>query len=103
MSSSGMSTRRREELLYQVLGSRIKMQREGRFTQGELADVVGASRTSITNLESGRQRPPLHLLLRIAEALDCELRDILPLRSELGSQAHDGTASEVRVMGDLTP
>lgn len=95
---------RYETLMYQLVGRRIRNLRQNRFTQEELADLVDVSRTSITNLESGQQRPPLHLLLRIASALDCELHDLLPTRKALGLTATSQSKSrEVRVIGDLTP
>ena len=59
------------EPCYRMLGSRIEMIRETLgMTQLELAHKCeGLTRTSIANLEAGRQRIPLHKVELIALAL----------------------------------
>ncbi|WP_305787839.1 helix-turn-helix domain-containing protein [Symbioplanes lichenis] len=58
------------DLFYIEVGKRIRDARNAaRITQAELADAVGLTRTSITNLEAGRQRMPLHLFAAIARRL----------------------------------
>lgn len=47
-------------------------------SQDDLAKAVSLTRTSITNLESGRQQVPLHTLYAIAENLHCHVFDLLP-------------------------
>lgn len=81
-----------DDLLYRSLGSRIRSFREqasganGRMTQGELAAAVGLERTSITNIEKGVQKVPLHTLFRIGKALSVSVGDLLadiePVRVE---------------------
>lgn len=64
--------------LYDRVGERIRAVREGRgVTQQQLADAAGLTRTSITNVEAGRQRTPLHVLLAISQALDVPLTGLL--------------------------
>lgn len=75
-------TDRLETMLYRLIGERVRARR-GDLTQTQLADRVGLGRTSITNLESGAQRMPLHYLVRIAESLDCDVCDLVPSREEL--------------------
>lgn len=48
------------------------------MTQAELADATDELRTSITNIEAGRQRAPLHVLYRICAAVHAEISDFLP-------------------------
>ena len=48
------------------------------MTQERLGTLVGLSRTSITNIEKGRQHVPLHQLYRIADALDVTPTMLLP-------------------------
>ena len=85
-----------EDRLYRLIGERVR-RRRGDLTQNALADRIGLGRTSITNLESGTQRIPLHYLWRIAEALGCEVSDLIPTRAELedqGSRIVLGTTGE---------
>jgi transcriptional regulator with XRE-family HTH domain len=64
--------------LYDALGRRIQAAREERgVTQQQLADAAGLTRTSITNVEAGRQRTPLHVLVAISQALDVPLLALL--------------------------
>ena len=73
-----------ETLLYQLLGERIRGRRdELRFSQETLAQALGLVRTSITNIESGTQRPPVHLLYAIAEALHIEVQTLFPSGREV--------------------
>lgn len=72
-----------EERLYSSLGARIKQLREGgegrrRMTQAELAQFVGLERTSITNIEKGTQKVPLHILYRICEVFNVDIISLLP-------------------------
>lgn len=70
--------------VYRELGARIRRYRvEAGLSQAALAGAVNASRTSIANLEAGRQRPPLHVLYQIAGKLERPLADLLPSLAEL--------------------
>jgi transcriptional regulator with XRE-family HTH domain len=54
-------------------------QRKARgLSQKELAELTGTTQSAIARLESGGRPPRIDTLLRIAEALDCEL--IIDLR-----------------------
>jgi len=48
------------------------------LTQDGLAKLVGLTRTSITNLEQGRQKCLLHTLSEIAAALQVEPAALIP-------------------------
>ena len=68
-----------ETLLYNLIGTTIKQQRrKADMTQEQLADAVGVLRTSITNIEAGRQKLPLHVLYEVCIALGVEIATILP-------------------------
>jgi len=72
-----------EERLYSSLGAKIKQLREGgegrkRMTQAELAQLVGLERTSITNIEKGVQKVPLHILYRVCEVFNVDIIAVLP-------------------------
>jgi predicted transcriptional regulator len=47
--------------------------KELELSQAELADLVGTTQSAIARLESGGRPPRIDTLLRIADALDCDL------------------------------
>ncbi len=81
-----------ERRLFKEVGQKIRQLREAqtggraRLTQAELAEMVGLERTSITNVERGNQKVPLHVLYRICEALRAPVSDLMPRVDEV--QAH---------------
>lgn len=68
-----------QEDLYKAVGQQIRRIREERqLTQSELASLVSLTRSSITNIEQGRQKLLLHTLYDIATALAVKPSDLLP-------------------------
>jgi transcriptional regulator with XRE-family HTH domain len=53
------------------------------MTQSDLARRVDLSRTSIANIENGRQRVLLHQLYKFADVLQVEPLELLPERSAI--------------------
>ncbi|OLE01627.1 MAG: hypothetical protein AUG91_00790 [Actinobacteria bacterium 13_1_20CM_4_69_9] len=52
------------------------------FSQRQLAEIVGTTQSAIARLERGGRPPRIDTLLRIADALDCDLVvDLRPRRS----------------------
>lgn len=67
------------ERVYAELGKRISAKRKERdLSQIELAQHVALTRTSISNIENGRQHLPIHQLYRFAEVLECSVHELLP-------------------------
>lgn len=66
--------------LYKRFGKLVQLHRKRLpdMTQDRLASLVGLSRTSITNIEQGRQHVSLHQLYAIAEALKVQPDVLLP-------------------------
>lgn len=63
---------------YVLLGARIKARREEiHVRQAELADSIGLSRTSVTNIERGRQRIFLDQFDDICRALNVSPAEII--------------------------
>lgn len=63
---------------YEDLGRAIRARREAlEITQAELGVRIGLSRTSVTNIECGRQRLLIDQFCRLAEVLRCERDDLL--------------------------
>ena len=68
-----------DDRIYRVFGSRLREIREqADVTQEELARRVDLSRTSITNIEKGRQRILLHQLVDFADALKVPASELMP-------------------------
>ena len=64
---------------YRQIGENIRNGRIRRkLSQDTLAKLVGLTRTSLTNIESGRQHPPLHTFCDIAGQLQVNVMDLLP-------------------------
>ena len=71
------------ERLYKLVGRKVaKQRRERDLTQTQFAYRCGFARGTIANIESGRQRPTLHTLWSIADALSVDLRSLLPSPEE---------------------
>lgn len=67
------------QALYRHIGAAVRQRREAlAMTQTQLATAAGVLRTSIVNLEAGRQRVPLHTLYAICAVLGLELAEVLP-------------------------
>lgn len=70
------------ERFYAEVGNLIRKARSDRsITQEDLGGAVSLTRTSITNIEKGRQRLPLHTFTRIAVALGVEVTQLLPIQT----------------------
>lgn len=82
--------------IYLIIGQRVRRERGTRgLSQEQLARSVGLSRTSMTNIEAGRQRISVHVLYSIARALAVEPRDLLPLLDELSPSTPLGELEDV--------
>lgn len=71
------------EAVYQDVGRRIEFLRaDKRISQSELGRRLQhpLTRAAISNIEGGRQRVLVHVLLEIADVLDVDAREILPNR-----------------------
>jgi transcriptional regulator with XRE-family HTH domain len=65
--------------LYEEFGNELRSARgSSGLTQEQLAGQVGLTRTSITNIEAGRQQVSLHQLYQLAAAVGKRPADLLP-------------------------
>ena len=67
---------------YRLIGTNIRNAR-GAMSQKELAEKIGLIRTSVSNIESGKQRLSIAKLFEISFALDVDVYDLLPQNDEL--------------------
>ena len=62
-----------------TVGDMIALRRKDMgLTQQELASTVGVSRPQVANIESGRHDPPISAIRRYADALECNVKDLIP-------------------------
>jgi transcriptional regulator with XRE-family HTH domain len=63
-----------DEGFYLGVARQVTEQRQARgLSQRELAELTGTTQSAIARLESGTRPPKIDTLLRVANALDCEL------------------------------
>ena len=82
---------------YKEFGRLVREAREEakpKLTQDRLASTVGLSRTSITNIESGKQHIPLHVLYAIAEGIGVTPARLLP---DVAFAVGDGTPLTAKI------
>lgn len=64
---------------YKALGANIRAERRKKgMTQAQLAMNVGLTRTSVTNMEMGRQPIYVHVLAKMAFSLRASMETLLP-------------------------
>lgn len=88
-----------DDRIYRVFGSRLREIREqADVTQEELARRVDLSRTSITNIEKGRQRILLHQLVDFADALKVPASELMPKTEPGGEELREDVAKIVEAL-----
>ena len=78
-----MRRRPETERLYELVGRKVEQQRrEAKLSQTQLAQRCGLARGSIANIERGSQRATLHTLWALADALNVDMRFLVPSPNE---------------------
>ena len=73
-------------MLYKEFGRRLHdARKKAELNQGDLAERVHLSRTSITNIEKGRQHISLYQLYLLSAALGLEPHDLLPEKNTISA------------------
>lgn len=68
-----------DDSLYKEIGQRVKKARRRKgLSQDDLADHIGLSRSSISNIENGNHSVLVHVLYDMAKALEISTVDLLP-------------------------
>lgn len=74
-------------VLYEIIGHRIsELRKLNNHNQQQLADKIGLGRSSIANIESGRQQVSLHVIYRISQVYNAEVHSLIPKVSEVASK-----------------
>lgn len=65
--------------LYKYIGKQIRERRKSLdINQEEVALAIGLTRTSVTNMETGIQKPQLTALYRLCRLFNIEVSELLP-------------------------
>jgi transcriptional regulator with XRE-family HTH domain len=76
--------------LYATLGERILRLRRMQsplMSQERLAGILGLTRTSVTNIERGKQRVTLDTIYKLCETFGVAVADLMPTLSEVSRSA----------------
>ena len=93
--NQGVPSARDPEAAYRVFGRRLREIREKKHVpQQELATLSGLTRSSIANIESGKQRVLLHQVLQFAEALHVSVGELVPSPVEMAQALSTETGNE---------
>jgi transcriptional regulator with XRE-family HTH domain len=81
---------RKRDWFFARIADQVVEQRLARgLSQQELAELCGTTQSAIARLESGGRPPKIDTLLRIADALDCELEVTLRPRTKTKGARRD--------------
>lgn len=84
---------------YESIGKKIKRERTlSGINQAELGEKVGISRVSIVNIEKGKQMPPVHVIWKMASALEVPIDRLFPT-----SDTGFSTEGNVKLIGKGVP
>jgi transcriptional regulator with XRE-family HTH domain len=71
-----------ESELYKYVGAQLRARRQTLdLTQAQIGEQVGVLRSTIANIEAGRQRITLFVLYQICAVLELEVSMVLPMIS----------------------
>ena len=76
---------------YVALGRQIAVARQTKLTQEDLAKKLSLTRTSIINIEKGRQQVLVHTLADIAGALGVPITTLLPPQDDVAHLLRDAS------------
>lgn len=85
--------------LYKILGERIKVRREELgYSQSDIANAITKlKRASISNIEKGKQHPPLDTIYKLCEALKVDVQSILPTYSEVHKIVENENSKSLKI------
>lgn len=93
-----------QDQLYSFIGEQLKNHRETQDRkQQDVADAIGLERTSITNIERGKQKLPIHVLFNICEVLGVSPTEVLPRMEAVTEEREMAKVSVRGFEGELPP
>ena len=92
-----------EKGLHEAIGAEIKKIRKKKgFNQSDLAEKIGLERTSVTNIETGRQKATVTVLYKICDLFQIDIADLLPKVSDMATHVVETTNEEPVTVGSKT-
>lgn len=74
-----MKTDSQKNLINIEVGNRLhKIRKKSGYNQGQIASGIGLTRTSIVNIEKGRQSLTVEHLLKLSALFKCDVSALLP-------------------------
>ena len=90
------------QINYQYIGQRIRQERtRNRLSQEQLAELTDSSPQYISHIETGRKRASLEMLVRIANALNASVEQLIADNLTAGQYRGDQELS--RLLAGCTP
>ncbi len=69
-----------EDKFYEEIGERIREKRiEAGINQEVFSQLLNLTRGSVVNIEKGRQRPSIYLLIKISQIIGVDYIDLVPV------------------------
>ena len=102
--STNPAAKARLTALYQEIGHRVaRARKKANLSQQDLATRIGLKRTSVTNIETGRQKVMVHTLLELAEHLGVTIEELLPREPSKDKRNDVAQLLESEVLRNLNP
>lgn len=84
------------DINYKHIGLRIRKERErAGFSQAKLAELADSSMQYISLIETAKKKPSLQMLLRIADALNVSVDQLLPVSLSSRQNCYDEELSQL--------
>ncbi len=84
------------DINYKHIGLRIRKERErAGFSQAKLAELADSSMQYISLIETAKKKPSLQMLLRIADALNVSVDQLLPVSLSSRQYCYDEELSQL--------
>lgn len=75
-----------KDALYELIGRRVKsLRKQSEFSQEDLSNFLELSRSSISNIESGRHQIPLSTLYELSHLFKIGIHDLIPSYDEVSN------------------
>jgi len=85
-----------EEIFYEQIGERIRNFRlTAGINQEVFSELLNMTRASIVNIEKGRQRPSIFLLITIAHILNIDYIDLIPVELNIERVKHEHPVQDI--------